>query len=104
MPQDRFVKTMLVVIAALLALNLFKSSNGIETANAFAQSNPAMPTAAAALLDTKIQATDVKPVKGYAVSNIKDVVAVGDGKTFVVAAPDKFMVYRVDSTPVVTKQ
>lgn len=79
MLQDRFVKIMLVVIAGLLAMNLVKPSASLVATPAMAQGSN----------------VDVVSVKGYNVVGLKDVVSLGDGKSFVVSAPDKFMVYQV---------
>jgi hypothetical protein len=83
MLQDRFVKLMLVVIAVLLAVNLVKPGTSLFTVPVNAQtSDPA-------------RRYDVAPVKGFQVAGLKDVVAVGDGRSFVVSKPDGFMVYQI---------
>jgi hypothetical protein len=90
MLQDRFVRIMLVVIAVLLALNLASSGRSFLASPAQAQTttyrlNPG-------------PRVDVKAIKGYEVQGLTDIVALGDGKSFVVAAPGKFMVYQVETT------
>jgi hypothetical protein len=87
MLQDRFVKIMLVVIAALLALNLLRPGTSVVTTPATAQIINTTPPALPML--------DIKPVRGYQVAGLKDVVAVGDGRSFVVSRSDGFMVYQV---------
>lgn len=93
MLQDRFTKIMLVVIAVLLAANMMKSKSG---------ATPLLFESAAQAQVTKktgdyTQTFDVKPVRGYEVTGLKQIIALGDGKTFVVAGPDKFMVYQIDN-------
>jgi hypothetical protein len=87
--KDGFLRIMLVVIAVLLALNLFKSSGfGLEsTAQAQIQKK----------IGDAVRVFDVKPVRGYEVKELQDIVALGDGKSFVVRTGDKFMVYQLDS-------
>ncbi|MCX7018034.1 MAG: hypothetical protein WCK47_06710 [bacterium] len=96
MLQDRFVKIMLGVIAALLALNLMRPDSGFIASPAQAQM--------VRIIQDNTPRTDVKPIKGYQVVGLKDVVAVGDGKSFVVSAADKFMVYQVIPPPTQTQQ
>jgi hypothetical protein len=91
MLQDRFIKIMLVTIAALLAANLFHGGKAelvlpLES-SAVAQSaaNPSTP-----------RRLTVKAVQGFTVADLKDVVAVGDGKSFVVSNTKGFMVYTVE--------
>jgi hypothetical protein len=80
--KDRFIRVMLVLIAVLLGLNLAKSGVSLVA-----------PAQAATSTGTSI--VDVQPVKGYEVVGLQNVVSVGDGRTFVVSAPGKFMVYQV---------
>lgn len=89
MLQDRFVKIMLVVIAALLALNLLRpGTTGLL-------SSPAQAQITKAVGDTT-RRYDVKAVRGYQVTGLKDVVMLGDNKTFVVSNQNGFMVYQFD--------
>lgn len=88
MLQDRFVKIMLVIIAVLLALNLVRPGTSVMTTPATAQviTTTTLPP----------PTLDVKPIKGFTVAGLKEIVAVGDGKSFIVSRADGFMVYRVD--------
>lgn len=97
MLQDRFVKLMLVAIALLLAANLFRTreSGGalslVSTAHAqnMGNANPPAPVA---------KRYEMKRVDGLAVEDLKEVVSLGDGKTFVVSNSKGFMVYTVETT------
>ncbi len=95
MLHDRFGKLMLVLIAALLAANLFRSNGKAEfilplESTAQAQSSPI----ASNKVTPKVLA--VKSVQGFSVADLKDVVSLGDGKSFVVSNPKGFMVYTVE--------
>ncbi len=90
--QDRFVKIMLVVVACLLAANLLKPDAGGQAVvlpsilpTAHAQDNVPAPA----------QNYQVKSIKGFSVEDLRDIVAVGDGRSFVVSNSAGFMVYQV---------
>ena len=98
--QDRFVKFMLVVVAALLAANLiqYNSSQPVMqlpaiVGSAQAQSQSRSAAAAAAAEAAKVY--KVNRLEGYSVEDLKEVVSVGDGRSFVVSNPKGFMVYQV---------
>jgi hypothetical protein len=100
MLQDRFIKIMLVTIAALLAANLFHSGGKAE----FVLPLESSAHAAATVQANQVAPTrmTVKAMQGFTVADLKDVVSVGDGKTFVVSNTKGFMVYSVE--PVATQQ
>jgi len=94
MSNNRYVRSMLAVIAVLLAANL------IVLAATRGQQGVAVDSVAQAQVRTTPtpvpSASTVKAVKGYSVDDLKEVISLGDGKTFVVSNPKGFMVYRVD--------
>ncbi len=92
MQQDRFVKVMLVLIAALLGLNLAVAL-GVRLPQ-FASTAQAQVTKG---VGENARTIDVRPVRGYQVSSLKEVTVLSDGKTFVVSNPNGFMVYQVDN-------
>ena len=83
MLQDRFARVMLVIIAVLLAINIIRPGDSVLATNAQARTT------------TSTGRADVRPLKGYEVTGLQDIVALGDGKSFVVSGPGKFMVYQV---------
>ena len=92
MLQDRFVKITLVVIAALLAANLLRPSERSPILlESTAQAQDARPMSGPPGMPVS-----VTPIGGFRVSDVKDIIPVGDGKSFVVANPHGFNVYRVD--------
>ena len=97
--QDRFVKIMLVAIAALLALNVFHLRSQpdfqIPSIVGSAQAQTVTPT------PTTPQRPDiVRNLNGFPVEELKEVVALGDGRTFIVSNDQGFMVYQVNPAPV----
>jgi len=92
--QDRFVKVMLVVIAALLVFNLFRPQTAQTTLEL-----PSLVSSAQAQTSQNTDSTPttykVRSLNGFSVADLKDVVAVGDGKSFVVSNPKGFVVYQV---------
>lgn len=99
--QDRVTKILLLVVAGLLAANLAQSlrKSAAPQADLFisaaqAQSRgsvrPEMPSLSAP--------PTVTSVKGFTVQDLQNVVAVGDGKSFVVSNTKGFMVYQVGPT------
>lgn len=93
--QDRQIKTLLIIVAGLLAINvgvsLWNSAPGsvdVLVSPAQAQSNQSR---------NQPQIINVLPVKGFTVQDLKDVVSLGDGKTFVARNEKGFMVYQVTS-------
>jgi hypothetical protein len=94
--QDRYIKFMLTLVAGLLAANLFalafkSSSSPAELFVSAAHAQDANVNTPA----PSSQNITVKALKGFMVQDLKDVVAVGDGKSFVVSNPKGFMVYQV---------
>ncbi|MGI8905431.1 MAG: hypothetical protein ACR2IE_02945 [Candidatus Sumerlaeaceae bacterium] len=94
MLQDRFGKLMLVLIAALLAANLFRSPGSAELIFPLESSAHAQTTLSTTTTQRRLI---VKSLQGFSVADLKDVVAVGDGKSFVVSNPKGFMVYTVET-------
>lgn len=89
---DRVTKLLLLIVAGLLAANLVHNlrqspqpQGDLFISAAHAQNRdiprPLPPT--------------VNAVKGYSVNDLRDVIALGDGKTFVVSNSKGFMVYQV---------
>lgn len=101
MLQDRFVKIMLVIIAVLLAANLLRPAESrppaLFVSSAQAQQSGQYSTAAASA------SLSVTAIGGYRVSDLKEVVAVGDGQSFVVSNPNGFQVYRVENNTLVRR-
>ncbi len=100
--QDRFVKIMLVVVAGLLAANLMQSVSSNS-----APSVPLFLNSAQAQARNTSQSTDdsrtyqLKTLTGFPVKDLKSIVSVGDGRSFVASNSEGFMVYQVvPSTPV----
>jgi len=97
MLKDRFTKFMLVAIALLLAGNMFRPGGSaplldvVPSAQAQTMLNPRDSESAPA------RRYEVKDVKGFAVEGLKEVVSLGDGKTFVVSNSKGFMVYTVET-------
>ena len=93
MLQDRFTKVVLVLIAALLAANLFRSGGKADFVFPLESSAHAQSTIANT---TSLRKLVVKSLQGFSVTDLKEVVAIGDGKSFVVSNPNGFMVYTVE--------
>lgn len=98
--QDRFIKIMLAVIAALLAANLVSSQSSSESANTELPLPSILSSAQAQSNNRREQNTTpvtykLNRVDGVSVEDIQDVVAVGDGRSFVVSNSKGFMVYQV---------
>jgi hypothetical protein len=96
MQKDRFGKTMLVVIAALLAANLFRSKAELVLpleSSAQAQNVVSSNPGNSASPPKKLL---VRNIQGFSVADVKEVVSLGDGKTFVVSNPNGFMVYTLE--------
>lgn len=92
--QDRFVKTMLVVVAGLLAANLVQSfvSGSAPSAPVFVSNAQAATNQNAAAVPVTYQ---VKSLKGFTVEDLQSIVPVGDGRSFVASNSKGFMVYQV---------
>lgn len=93
MMQDRFVKLMLVLIAGLLAANLMQPAGESHTI-----SIPSVLPSANAQVNATTETTGrsrVSRLEGFSVEDLQSVVAVGDGRSFVVSNPKGFMVYQV---------
>jgi hypothetical protein len=103
MRRDRFFHGILAVIAVLLLLNLFKPSDrplmSVETP-AQAQVKTADTDARTLIVPTPKERNAsnlrVSAIGGNQVSNLKEIVSLGDGKTFVVSNPGGFLVYQVE--------
>jgi hypothetical protein len=93
MTHDRFTKTMLVVIALLLGLNLMFTAGDKVLAlfESKAQAQVVKGTGDSARM------YDVRPVRGFQVTSLKEVSILGDGKPFIVSNPTGFMVYQIDA-------
>lgn len=91
--QDRYLKIMLTLVAVLLAANLAQSlftnddaSTELFVGNANARSSSS----------TRYQENyKLTTLKGFTVNELTDVVALGDGKSFIVSNSTGFMVYQV---------
>jgi len=91
--QDRFPKILLVLVAGLLVANLLQSqSSPFVTGNAQAQN-----ATVATPVPQDVTYT-VRTVGGFPVENMKDAIAVGDGRSFVVTNTKGFMVYQIQSS------
>ena len=97
--QDRFVKVMLVIVAALLAVNLFRTQDAQVNLQlpSLIGSAQAQSTRITTATDTTPTTYQVRSIEGFPVENLKDVVSLGDGKSFVVSNTKGFMVYQVFS-------
>ena len=85
--QDRFTKLLLVLVAGLLVANLLQSqSSSSLVGSAQAQDATVIPPPTS---------YKVRSLEGFTVEDLKDVVAVGDGRSFVVSNSKGFMVYQV---------
>src|SRR5688500_3347642 len=99
--QDRFTKIMLVVIAALLAANLF-TTRGTDAGNSTEIALPNILISAQAQSSNRRNQEDtpvtykVSRLEGFAVEDLQDVVSDGDGRSFVVSNSKGFMVYQVN--------
>ncbi len=93
MKQDKYTRTMLAVIAVLLALNLAVTAGSRIT--------PLFESSAQAQVNKGIgdrsRTYDVKPVRGFEITGLKEVISLGDGKSFVVSNEKGFMVYQFDN-------
>lgn len=93
--QDRFTKGILLVIAGLLVVSLFRSGGS--------EQQVALPSfIGSAIAQTNTSANEptytnyrLRSVGGQEVTDIKDIIAVGDGKSFIVSNTKGFMVYQV---------
>lgn len=94
MLNDRFGKLMLMLIAVLLAANLFRGGSKAELVLPIESSANAQSTVTSN--QTPARKLVVKVVQGFSVSELKSVVPVGDGKSFVVSNDKGFMVYTVE--------
>ena len=96
MSNSRFVRGMISVIAILLAANLVvmlatNGKRGVEVESVSqAQSLRSTPR------PTETVISKVRSVQGFSVDDLKEVISLGDGKTFVVSNPKGFMVYTVE--------
>jgi len=88
--QDRFTKLLLVLVAGLLAANLVQSQNSPSfIGSAQAQSKSVVTPAPTETKDT------LRTLAGFPVEDMNEVVAVGDGRSFVVTNKKGFMVYQI---------
>lgn len=99
--QDRYIKLMLTLVAGLLAANLLHSlsKSDVVLPELFVGSAQAQNTSTA----VEVQGASAKPnnsvrsLQGYPVDGLKEVVSLGDGRTFVVSNTKGFMVYQVSN-------
>jgi hypothetical protein len=104
MLNDRFVKITLIAIACLLAGNLVALLTGYHIGPSLAMNASAQSAIAPSqnsnnsneFRSTTPRNYHVKTLDGFAVADLKDVVAVGDGRSFVVSNTKGFMVYQLD--------
>lgn len=92
MIKDRTIKGLLAICALLLACNfiatLYPGKSSVNVlSNAEAQNSRNAP---------RRPVYNVKDIKGFTVNDLKEIVPLGDGKTFVVSNPNGFMVYQVE--------
>lgn len=96
--HDRFVKVMLLVIAMLLSANLLRTRSGGGAAGlTFVSSAQAQRMGNANSPAPEPRRYEMKRVDGLQVEDLKDVVSLGDGKTFVVSNTKGFMVFTVET-------
>ncbi len=85
------VRGILIVVALLLitnlAVTLLSGNQAALISNVTAQQTQPLPVAA----------TKVDIVQGFSIKDMKEVVSLGDGRTFVVSNANGFMVYQVNS-------
>ena len=93
MTHDRFTKITLVIIALLLGLNLLLATGG-RISSPFESKVQAQVMKG---LGEAARMYDVRPVRGFEVTSLKEIISLGDGKTFVVSNPNGFMVYQMDA-------
>ena len=93
MQQDKFTRTMLTAIVVLLALNLVFTAGGRIVALFESRADAQIVKGTG----NSAKQYDVKPVRGYEISGLKEIVVLGDGKSFVVSNDKGFMVYQFDT-------
>lgn len=108
--QDRFIKIMLVVIAGLLLANLYKSGDTVgvvsmpslmESARAQSATANTLPAATSDVGTLPARGPSMNrdykllTLNGFPVEDMKDIVALGDGRSFIASNPKGFMVYQV---------
>lgn len=99
MARDRYLHTLLTVIAVLLLLNLFKGSDkplATLESKAHAQSDGRIVQVAATPVLRQASNLRVAAIGGNQVTGLKDMIPLGDGKTFVVSNTSGFLVYQVE--------
>lgn len=97
--QDRFIKIMLTLVAVLLAANFVQSyltspasPTELFIGNASAQTRTVHTNPVSQRLE---EGYTVKAVKGFPVEDLKEVVPLGDGMSFIATNSKGFMVYQV---------
>ncbi len=88
------VRGILIVIAILLIANLLVTLLAGSANHATLVTQVGAQNAAPLPLP---MANKVQVVQGFSIANMKDVVSLGDGRTFVVSNANGFMVYQVDA-------
>jgi hypothetical protein len=99
MARDRYLHGILTIIAILLLLNLFKPvDRPLATIESQAQAQATDNRTLVIPTPIQRQANNLRisAVGGNQVSNLKDVVPLGDGRSFVVSNPGGFLVYQVE--------
>ncbi|MDD4278500.1 MAG: hypothetical protein PHX74_02070 [Candidatus Sumerlaeales bacterium] len=79
---DSIFKISIIAIAILLCLNVLSTGKLTVATNVQGQNDSSY---------------EVAPITGYTVGGLKEIIPLGDGKSFVVYTSDKFMVYQVRS-------
>lgn len=93
--QDRQIKVLLIIIAGLLAANLCQSMFKSQSSPADVFVNAAQAQSNSSNRGQKALPPTVRSLKGYTVEDLRNVVALGDGQSFVVSNTKGFMVYQV---------
>ncbi len=86
------VRGILIVIAILLVANLL-----VTLLSGSANHATLVTQVGAQNVGPLPMANKVQVVQGFSIANMKDVVSLGDGRTFVVSNANGFMVYQVDA-------
>jgi hypothetical protein len=83
--KDNYTRVILTIIAILLALVLLRPQSDILVQNAEARTS-----------GLQARALDATLIKKVPAEGLRNVVVLGDGKTFVLQQKDQVMIYRVD--------
>jgi predicted RNA-binding protein with TRAM domain len=99
MGRDRYLHTILTIIAGLLLLNLIKPTDrplATVESTAHAQTDGSRVVLLPTPMERQAGNLRVSSVGGHSVMSLKDVVSLGDGRTFVVSNPNGFVVFQVE--------